>query len=238
MALGVYRVVCRVMGARRRPQAPPRLARSARRPATSPVTRWPTRLEAHGATRRPPPTLPSAPQLLAGAKPDERSRWRLGPSAAAHRLTAGAGCLELPGVDDAADLARTRHAMRSVGLAPSDQEQIFRLLAALLHLADVQLDPCPKSDGEGCALGPRAAASLAAASELLGCDAGALRKAVTTRTRQTPDGPIVSPLTPKAAVETRDALSKVGPRCVTAARVRTRACLCLCLCRCLCLCEC
>lgn len=34
----------------------------------------------------------------------------------------------------------------------------------------------------------------AAAAHLLGVDAEGLRKALTTRTRQTPDGPIVSPI--------------------------------------------
>jgi myosin-5 len=100
--------------------------------------------------------------------------------------------------------------MRSVGLGTEDQEQIFGLLSALLHLADAQFDPCPKSDGEGCVVTKHSSASLAAAADLLGCDAAALTKAVTTRTRVTPDGPIVSPLSAKAAADTRDALSKVG----------------------------
>jgi len=155
-----------------------------------------------------PPFKPR--QLLAGATPAERARWQLGPDAAAHRLTAAAGCLSLPGVDDAHDLRVTRHAMRAVGLTPEIQEQIFRLLAALLHLGDIDFVPCPKSDGESCTIGAPARASLEAAAELLGSNAAALLKAVTTRTRVTPDGPIVSPLAAKAAADTRDALSKVG----------------------------
>lgn len=62
---------------------------------------------------------------------------------------------------------------------------------------------------DGCTLKPASSAALGTAAELLGCDAAALAKAVTTRTRVTPDGPIVSPLGAKAAAETRDALSKV-----------------------------
>ncbi|KIY94902.1 hypothetical protein MNEG_13058 [Monoraphidium neglectum] len=148
-------------------------------------------------------------QLLAGATREERSRWALGASAAAHRLTAAAGCLALPGVDDARDLLVTRHAMRAVGLGADEQERLFSILSALLHLGDVSFDPCPDG-GDGCAVGGPAAASLAAAAGLLGCGAAALTKAVTTRTRVTPDGPIVSPLGAKAAAETRDALSKAA----------------------------
>ena len=36
-----------------------------------------------------------------------------------------------------------------------------------------------------------------------------LPQALTTRTRQTPDGPIVSPLDAKAALENRDSLAKI-----------------------------
>lgn len=163
---------------------------------------------------RSPPAHPPPLQLLAGAAPDERSRWRLGASAADHRLTAAAGCLALPGVDDGADFLVTRHAMRSVGLGSEDQESIFAILSALLHLLDAEFDPCPKDD-DGCVLGPKAAASLEAAAALLGVGAAALVKALTTRTRVTPDGPIVSPLGAKAAAENRDALAKVwrGSRC-------------------------
>jgi myosin-5 len=116
----------------------------------------------------------------------------------------------LPCVDDAHDFAATRHAMRSVGLAASDQEQIFRVLAALVHLSDIVFES--SKDGESSGVSGAAAASMAAAAELLGCDAAALTKALTTRTRQTPDGPIVSPLPAKAAAEARDALAKVSGR--------------------------
>jgi myosin-5 len=44
---------------------------------------------------------------------------------------------------------------------------------------------------------------------LLGVNKEALFKALTTRTRQTPDGPIVSPLDAKAALDNRDSLAKI-----------------------------
>ena len=156
---------------------------------------------------------PSSRQLLAGATSDERARWRLGASAAAHRLTAASGCLSLPGVDDGRDFQTTRHAMRSVGLGGDDQEQLFGILSALLHLMDADFDPCPKDD-DGCVIGAAGAESLAAAAQLLRCAAAALTKALTTRTRVTPDGPIVSPLGAKAAAENRDALAKVRALCL------------------------
>lgn len=44
---------------------------------------------------------------------------------------------------------------------------------------------------------------------LLGVEKEGLRKALTTRVRQTPEGPIVSPLDARAAGETRDSLAKI-----------------------------
>ena len=48
-----------------------------------------------------------------------------------------------------------------------------------------------------------------AAAELLGVDQGQLEHALITRTRQTPEGPIVSPLDVKTATENRDSLAKI-----------------------------
>jgi myosin-5 len=50
---------------------------------------------------------------------------------------------------------------------------------------------------------------LDACAALLGVEEEALARCLTTRVRQTLEGPITSPLTVKAASETRDALAKV-----------------------------
>jgi len=49
---------------------------------------------------------------------------------------------------------------------------------------------------------------LAAAAELLGVSPDSLKHSLTTRTRHTRDGPIVSPINVKAAADSRDALAK------------------------------
>lgn len=53
-----------------------------------------------------------------------------------------------------------------------------------------------------------AAMHLAAAAELLGVSAENLKHSLTTRTRHTRDGPIVSPMNVKAASDSRDSLAK------------------------------
>lgn len=52
-------------------------------------------------------------------------------------------------------------------------------------------------------------------------DKDALVKALITRTRQTPEGPIVSPLDVKAATENRDSLAKI---------LYSKVCVCVCIC--------
>lgn len=46
-------------------------------------------------------------------------------------------------------------------------------------------------------------------AELLGVSRDGLAHALTTRTRQTPEGPIISPLNVRAATENRDSLAKI-----------------------------
>lgn len=74
-----------------------------------------------------------------------------------------------------------------------------------LHVGG-QRSPCV---GAGAGASMRIAHPAAARA---GLPLQALEHALCTRTRHTPDGPIVSPLTVKAALENRDALAKVGMR--------------------------
>lgn len=91
----------------------------------------------------------------------------------------------------------TRHAMTAVGLTPDEQEGVFAVVAALLHLGNVTFVDVEGTE-DACQLAPGCEGALAAAAELLGVDSEQLLRVVVTRTRHTPDGPIQSPL--KAAV--------------------------------------
>jgi myosin heavy subunit len=81
-------------------------------------------------------------------------------------------------------------------------------VAAVLHLGNSEFVEDPDVDG-GCKLAtPSAQQHLAWAAELLSVSAQGLLHALSTRTRLTPDGPIVSPITASAAGANRDALAK------------------------------
>ena len=56
---------------------------------------------------------------------------------------------------------------------------------------------------------PAPAPAVRPAAFLLGVDKEGLRRGLTTRTRHTPGGAIVSPLDARAAAETRDSLAKI-----------------------------
>lgn len=171
------------------------------------------------------------PQLLAGASPEEAQRWLLAPPSSFAYLNQS-GVYELPGVDNAAEFGHTRHAMSLIGITPQQQEDVFRILAALLHLGNVAWQDAPHGGSSvapeglcngtaeaaaaaagagGCPLapGPASPAALAAAAWLMGVEVAGLARALGSRTRVTPDGPITSPLEPRGACSNRDALVKV-----------------------------
>ncbi|WIA32683.1 hypothetical protein OEZ86_003484 [Tetradesmus obliquus] len=170
-------------------------------------------------------------QLLAGASPEEAQRWLLAPPSSFAYLNQS-GVYELPGVDNAAEFGHTRHAMSLIGITPQQQEDVFRILAALLHLGNVAWQDAPHGGSSaapeglcngtaeaaaaaagagGCPLapGPASPAALAAAAWLMGVEVAGLARALGSRTRVTPDGPITSPLEPRGACSNRDALVKV-----------------------------
>lgn len=98
--------------------------------------------------------------------------------------------------------------MSVVGIPEGEQDAVFRTVAAVLHLGNIEFVESPEGGADASAVAPAAEEHLAAAAALLGVDAEGLRKALTTRTRQTPDGAIVSPIDVAAAEDNRDSLSK------------------------------
>lgn len=88
------------------------------------------------------------------------------------------------------------------------QEAIFAVIASVLHLGNCKFMEDPRTDG-GCMLAdPASERHLSWAAELLKVPAEGLLKALSTRTRQTPDGAIVSPISVSAAISNRDSLAK------------------------------
>eukprot|EP00887_Chlorella_sp_A99_P006772 scaffold2.g6772.t1 len=145
-------------------------------------------------------------QLCDGASNAERAALHLAP-AREFRYLAQSSCFELAGTSNADGYRRTRHAMAVVGIPEAEQDAVFRTVAAVLHLGNVEFVGVG-GDSEASTVAPSAEAALACCAELLGVEAEGLRRTLTTRTRLTPDGAIVSPIGPGAAAHNRDALAK------------------------------
>ncbi|MCG8339796.1 MAG: hypothetical protein MI674_00760 [Cytophagales bacterium] len=88
-------------------------------------------------------------------------------------------------------LQRTKKAMSVVGIPEKDQTLTFRVAAAVLHMGNISFIEGEESDSSILA-SEDSEMHLAAAAELLGITPEGLKHALTTRTRITRDGEVVS----------------------------------------------
>ncbi|KAK6156220.1 hypothetical protein DH2020_010468 [Rehmannia glutinosa] len=116
-------------------------------------------------------------------------------------------CYELVGVSDAHDYLATRRAMDIVGISKTEQEAIFRVVAAILHLGNIDFgkgkeidSSIPKDD--------KAKFHLKTTAELLMCDPMGLEDALCKRVMITPEEVIKRSLDPLSAAVSRDGLAK------------------------------
>ncbi|KAF4377319.1 hypothetical protein G4B88_011154, partial [Cannabis sativa] len=108
---------------------------------------------------------------------------------------------------DARDYLATRRAMDIVGISAKEQEAIFRVIAAILHLGNIEFtkgkeidSSLPKDD--------KAKFHLKMTADLLMCDADALEDALCKRVMITPEEVIKRSLDPQSAAVSRDGLAK------------------------------
>eukprot|EP00803_Ostreobium_quekettii_P000595 evm.model.scf_649.4 EVM.evm.TU.scf_649.4 scf_649:26519-48447(+) len=145
-------------------------------------------------------------QLCDGASDEEKEAFFLKPASEFAYLSQST-CFNLKGVDNAREYKRTKKAMSLVGIPEKDQMDVFRTVAAVLHIGNIAFVDGVETESSELA-DDKATFHLNAAAKLLGVSAEGLKHALTTRTRSTPDGKIVSPLPPAASMDNRDTLSK------------------------------
>jgi myosin-5 len=95
------------------------------------------------------PSPLSPDQLCAGATPEQQQQWHLGP-ASSFRYLNQSDCFQLKGTNDAEEYKITRLAMSAVGLSGEVQDQVFRVLAALLHLGNVMFRDVAGDSSDAC----------------------------------------------------------------------------------------
>ncbi|KAE8720964.1 Myosin-5 [Hibiscus syriacus] len=136
----------------------------------------------------------------------EVEKYKLGSPKNYHYLNQSK-CFELVGVSDAQDYLATRRAMDIVGISDKEQEAIFRVVAAILHLGNIVFTKGKEADSS-VPKDDQAKFHLQTTAELLMCDAKALEDALCKRVMVTPEEVIKRSLNPQSATISRDGLAK------------------------------
>ncbi|KAJ6913923.1 myosin-17-like isoform X1 [Populus alba x Populus x berolinensis] len=144
--------------------------------------------------------------LLCAAPLEEREKYKLENPKSFHYLNQ-TNCYKLDGVDDAEEYLATRRAMDIVGISEEEQEAIFRVVAAILHIGNVEFAKGEEIDSS-VIKDQKSRFHLNMTAELLKCDAKSLEDALIQRVMVTPEEVITRTLDPLAAVLSRDALAK------------------------------
>ncbi|AQK76181.1 myosin2 [Zea mays] len=144
--------------------------------------------------------------MICAAPPEERERYKLGDPSTFHYLNQS-NCIKLEGLDESKEYLETRKAMDIIGISSEEQEAIFRVVAAILHLGNVEF--AEGDDGDSSKpKDEKSLSHLRTAAELFMCDEKALKDSLCQRIIVTRDENIVKTLDPEAAKGSRDALAK------------------------------
>ncbi|XP_028318176.1 unconventional myosin-Vb isoform X2 [Gouania willdenowi] len=111
----------------------------------------------------------------------------------------------IEGVNDAADFIKTREAFTLLGVKESSQMSIFKVIASILHLGNVEI--CPDRDGESCHVS-RTDVHLKHFCQLLGAELQQMEHWLCHRKLVTASETYVKNMSAKQALNARDALAK------------------------------
>ncbi|XP_020591661.1 myosin-12 [Phalaenopsis equestris] len=144
--------------------------------------------------------------MLCAAPPEDVKKFKVG-NPQNFRYLNQSNCYEVANVDDAREYLLTRHAMDVVGINQEEQDAIFRVVAAILHLGNIEFEKGKEIDSSRLK-DEKSKNHLKTAAELLLCNEKALEESLCKRVIVTPDGNITKPLDPDSAALSRDALAK------------------------------
>jgi len=116
-------------------------------------------------------------------------------------------CRTLKDVDDVEMFERRIAAMQTIGIDADDIQQIFNMMASVLHLGNTKFE-APPSNSEGSMAMKECANSIDLAAKLCGVTRENLEAALCNQTRVTRTERIKSPVNVRQAADNRDALAK------------------------------
>uniref|UniRef100_A0A8B9VTZ8 Myosin VB n=1 Tax=Anas zonorhyncha TaxID=75864 RepID=A0A8B9VTZ8_9AVES len=117
--------------------------------------------------------------------------------------TSQGGSTSIDGVDDADDFEKTRHAFTLLGVKESHQMAIFRIIAAILHLGNLEIES--ERDGEACSIEDE---HLNHFCGLLGVEQGQMQHWLCHRKLVTTAETYVKSMSVQQVVNARNALAK------------------------------
>jgi myosin V len=147
-------------------------------------------------------------QLVAGASDAEREELGLLPVDNFDYMNQGSAPI-IDGVDDKAEFEATKQSLTTIGVSSSKQSEIFRLLAALLHLGNVKIT-ATRTDSSLLPSEP----SLVRACKILGVEPAEFAKWTVKKQLITRGEKIVSNLTQQQAIVVRDSVTKYIYSCL------------------------
>ncbi|KAL1547136.1 myosin-11-like [Salvia divinorum] len=144
--------------------------------------------------------------LLCAAPQEDVEKYKLAHPKTFHYLNQSS-CIDLVGVSDAHDFLATRRAMDIVGISKTEQDAIFRVVASILHLGNVEFTKGKEVDSS-LLKDEKSKFHLQTVADLLMCDLTALQDALLKRVMVTPEEVIKRSLDPEGAKMSRDGFAK------------------------------
>ncbi|XP_015691028.1 myosin-6-like isoform X2 [Oryza brachyantha] len=145
--------------------------------------------------------------MLCAAPPEDCKKYKLGDARTFHYLNQS-NCIELDGFDDSKEYMETRRAMGIVGMSSDEQDAIFRVVAAILHLGNVEFTEGSEADSS-MPKDEKSQFHLKTTAELFMCDEKGLEESLCKRVMATRGESITKHLDPRAAALSRDALARI-----------------------------
>ncbi|KAI3676860.1 hypothetical protein L1987_86474 [Smallanthus sonchifolius] len=145
--------------------------------------------------------------MLCAAPPEVSEKYKLG-DPRTFRYLNQSNCYQLTGVDESKEYLATKQAMGVVGISSDEQEAIFRVVAAVLHLGNIEFNRGSEPDSSQ-PKDDKSRFHLKTAAELFMCDETALQESFCQRVMVTRGESIKKSLDPNSAAITRDALAKI-----------------------------
>ncbi|XP_051719592.1 unconventional myosin-VIIa [Ctenopharyngodon idella] len=143
--------------------------------------------------------------MLSGMQSEHKKTLSLGNASQFKYLTEG-DCLTCDGRDDADEFGRIRAALKILTFSDKDCWEIFKLLAAILHMGNINFQGTIINNMDSCDV--LSSNNFSVSAKLLEVEDAVLEKSLTYRSFMTNREIVAKPLSSEQATDTRDAFAK------------------------------